>query len=707
MSVQQQPQQQQSMMTVQQNNVNVTPFHTASLYVGDLDPEITETSLFEIFNQVGPVASIRVCRDTVTRKSLGYSYVNFHNVADAERALDTMNFSLIKGNPCRIMWSQRDPSMRRSGVGNVFVKNLDESVDNKALYDTFSLFGNILSCKVAIDENSESKGYGYVHYETAESANEAISRIDGMMIAGKQVHVGHFVRRNDRVGQAEWTNIYVKNIPLAWDEQKLREEFGKFGTITSIKIQSESSENGIVSKGFGFINFEEHTAADEAIKTMDGIDVSEKKESDEVTEEGSEEPQKLFCCRAQKKNERQRELQQKFEAIKSERLNKYQGINVFVKNLDDSVTDEKLNKMFSEYGTITSARIMKDPATSESKGFGFVCFSSPMEASKAVQEMNNKLIGSKPIYVALAQRREARRAQLEAQFARGSMGPRGTPMGAMQGGIYGMTMPYMMAGQPMPQPNQQQQLSQHTNRQGPGGYPMMPQMMQARGTPRAQTLPNYQNRGAYPIPAYAMRGMQNTQSRRVNSAGANAPSGQRANSMGAVQSMQAKQIGMPQSMGGPMNISSSGTIGRNQGAGMSMSQRGPPAGMSSHPQRQGSNIKYSQQVRNSSLQQGGGPLGAMMGGGGNIGGGMMMGPQGPENLTAQALAAASPELQKNMIGERLYPLIHEIKPDLAGKITGMLLEMDNSELLHLLESPESLKAKIQEAMFVLEAHASD
>merc|ERR1712196_145557 len=93
-------------------------FHSASLYVGDLLNSVNESTLFDCFQKVGAVASIRVCRDSVTRRSLGYAYVNFHQVSDAERALDTLNFSSIKGKACRIMWSHRDPSLRKQGTGD-------------------------------------------------------------------------------------------------------------------------------------------------------------------------------------------------------------------------------------------------------------------------------------------------------------------------------------------------------------------------------------------------------------------------------------------------------------------------------------------------------------------------------------------------------------------------------------------------------------
>lgn len=649
-------------------------FQTSSLYVGDLAPDVNEGLLFEIFNAVGPVASIRVCRDAITRRSLGYAYVNFHQIGDAERALDTMNYTMIKTRPCRIMWSQRDPSLRRSGVGNIFVKNLHESIDNKQLYDTFSLFGNILSCKVVTDrETGGSKGYGYIHYETAEAAYAAIDKLDGMLIDGQEVQVGHFMRRNERPGQNDWTNCYVKNVPLEWDDAQFLKEFSKFGEVVSCSItkgvrktkkglpspngdipqgddcertndSDEANETKEDSLGFGFVNYQEHEGAASAIEALNG------KEFKTIGEDGEETTVEMYVGRAQKKAERERELRAKFDAEKMDRISKFQGVNLYVKNLDDVVTDEQLRNEFAAMGTITSARVMKDMKDGRSRGFGFVCFSTPEEATRAVNEKNGMLFNNKPIFVALAQRRDVRRAQLEAQHA--TRGP----------GVPGPGQPGMMRGGPMGAPmGYPGAMPMFMQRQGPGGamppaYSMMPQMMGGPGGrgggPRPGgypgMMPNQPGRGGYPMPY----GMVPTQPGRGGGRGRGR---------------------------GPMIPGRGGPI--------PMAGRGPP----------NTNIKFNQQVRNAGAPGGMAP------------GSMPQGVQLPQPhiegaLTASALASASPEMQKNMIGERLYPLIQQSQPELAGKITGMLLEMDNSELLHLLESPEALNAKISEALQVLEAH---
>ena len=534
---------------------------------------------------IGPVASIRVCRDAVTRRSLGYAYVNFNSALDptaAERALDALNYAPLNGRPMRIMWSHRDPATRRSGVGNIFIKNLDKSIDNKALHDTFSAFGEILSCKVAMDPTGESKGYGFVHYAKEEGAKLAIEKVDGMMIEGKKVFVGPFLKRTDRdpSDELKFTNIFVKNLPEDVDEEGFKKMFAEFGTVSSAIVMKDDDGK---SRGFGFVNMESPEQAQAAVDALNGKDLGE----------GGEE-KILYVGRAQKKGEREAMLRQQFEELRAERVQKFAGLNLYVKNLADEVDDETLRSEFAHCGTITSAKVMRDSTTDKSRGFGFVCFSAPEEATKAVTEMNGRMVGGKPIYVALAQRRDVRKAQLEQQYQQRMAMP--GPRGAMPMGFYpGAPGPMGFPGAPMG---------------GPRGAPMMPYGMMGRG----------------PMPG---RG----------------PMGGR---------------GM---MGGPMmgrgGMGARGRGGVPAGRGRGMGARGmkappPPA------------------------QEGG--------------------------LTAAALASAPPEQQKQLLGEALFPQIAALQPDLAGKITGMLLEMDNSELLLLIESPDSLEAKVDEAVAVLKEH---
>eukprot|EP01117_Protostelium_nocturnum_P012744 TRINITY_DN470_c0_g1_i1.p1 TRINITY_DN470_c0_g1~~TRINITY_DN470_c0_g1_i1.p1 ORF type:complete len:630 (+),score=212.98 TRINITY_DN470_c0_g1_i1:170-1891(+) len=406
-------------------------FQSSSLYIGDIDPDVTEANLFEIFNAIGPVASIRVCRDLITRRSLGYAYVNFHNVQDAERAIEEKNNQNIKDRPCRIMWAQRDPSLRKSGKGNIFIKNLDKTIDHKTLYDTFSQFGQILSCKIELDDKSDSKGYGYIQYATQDAAEKSIQMVNGNLLAGKKVFVGPFVTKKERMvanGSKKFTNVYVKNLPENYGEERLKDLFTPFGTVQSAVIMKGDDAN---TKGFGFVNFETTEAAEKAVEEMNNKDVEGKT---------------IFVGRAQKRHERDTELRHKFEQMKMEQMTKYQGVNLYIKNLDDDIDEEKLRGVFDSFGTITSCKVMGD-VKGGSKGFGFVCFSSPEEATKAVTEMNGKIVGSKPLYVGLAQRKEQRKVQLEQQFAQRKQLTRMPPAPiAFAPGAPAPGMPYVYPG---------------------------------------------------------------------------------------------------------------------------------------------------------------------------------------------------------------------------------------------------------------------
>lgn len=235
--------------------------------------------------------------------------------------------------------------------------------------------------------------------------------------------------------------------------------------------------------------------------------------------------------------------------------------------------------------------------------------------------MNGKMAGNKPLYVALAQRKEDRRMRLQAQFAQRAvasggmpnMGPYGMPppgapmyYGQPPGGMPGM-------GPPQPQPG--------------FGMPMMPPGGPGRG-PICPGGPGMQ----YVMP-------------------------------------------MPQRQGAPGQRGRGGRGGQGGGRGQG---------------RQ--NMRFPVQNQPPAPLPGGAPP---------------MQEANPVALLAQQLPSASPDQARMLLGEALYPLVDEIEPQAAAKITGMLLEMDQGEVLLLIEDAGALRAKVQEALTVLKAAAGE
>ena len=94
---------------------------------------------------------------------------------------------------------------------------------------------------------------------------------------------------------------------------------------------------------------------------------------------------------------------------------------LYVGNLPYSVTDSKLEEIFSPHGEVRSAQVVMDRDTGRSKGFGFVEMGSPQEAQSAINTLNGKEVDGRSLTVNEARPREDR-------------GPRGGGGGGYGGG---------------------------------------------------------------------------------------------------------------------------------------------------------------------------------------------------------------------------------------------------------------------------------
>eukprot|EP01025_Chloroclados_australasicus_P018909 TRINITY_DN2009_c0_g2_i1.p1 TRINITY_DN2009_c0_g2~~TRINITY_DN2009_c0_g2_i1.p1 ORF type:complete len:732 (-),score=59.93 TRINITY_DN2009_c0_g2_i1:813-2768(-) len=618
---------------INQATKNSSMHQNSSLYVGDLDPSVTEAQLFELFSQAGPVHSIRLCRDAITRSSLGYAYINYNTTLDSHapsRALSTLNYTSLNGKPLRIMWSHRDPSFRKSGVGNIFIKNLDKTIDHKALHDTFSAFGSILSCKVALDLDGSSKGYGFVHFETQDAADLAVTKVNNMKLRDRVVFVGHFLPRKERPHdkQNRFTNIFVKNLPLSYNDEKLRKLFEPHGTIQSAVVMTDVEGT---SRGFGFVNFESTECAAVAVEQVNETEL---------------EGHKVFCARAQKRGEREVLLTKQFQEKKKEKVSKFYGMNLYIKNLSDEVDDELLREQFEKFGDITSTKVMVDDQ-GKSKGFGFICFGNRNSAGSAMKEMRGKLLKGKPLYISLAQTKEVRQAQLKQHF---------NTMTTDNSSAYTTPAPFFYNN--LPNNLSPSNSGSFYNNNGFGNYNSSPFN---RRNNRPRSYDNLQgfgynnnNRG---------NNNRNFQPRRQNG---NGNRGGRYN----------QNNGRPRST--PSNDGVYNNVYQQPGVYYKPSQMMAPA-----PAPFMIPAVQPAPVAPAVVQQA---------------------PPVQQKLTSSVLSQAPPDQQKQMLGEALFPLVSRLQPGLAGKITGMLLEMDNNELLILMESSEQLVSKVSEAIDVLKQH---
>mmetsp|Transcript_6362 Transcript_6362/g.9945 ORF Transcript_6362/g.9945 Transcript_6362/m.9945 type:complete len:646 (+) Transcript_6362:187-2124(+) len=635
-----------------------------SIFVGDLKPEVNETDLMRVFEPIGRIESIRVCRDHHTQQSLGYAYINYSQADHAERALKMLNFTKISGKPCRVMWVNRDPYLRKSGKGNIHIKNLPEGTDNKGLHDLFEKYGEILSVKVP-EKDGKYLNYGMVHFKTEESAKKAIAEMndkDGMIVTP-------YIPSSER--EKRPTNLFVKNLPVTeeFKEETLRKMFEECGEISSVKLEVE--EDG-KSKGYGYVAF---TTPEDAKKAIDKLNNS--------VCEGKE----LFVGPFYSKKARMRQRRNFVRREKNE------GTNIFIKNLADDIDEKKLNQIFGEYGEIKSAHVKVENGVH--RGFGFVNFASQEAATKAVTAMNKQVVHNKLLYVALAQTKAERMRKLQEKYNRQQAMQNMYPGGVhpQAGFMFPQQQfagrPVFIAAQPLvPRntrfyPNAMQQQQQR----------MPNQMMQPQNAMRGGRGRGRKGGANYKLTANARNHQMQQQ--------------------GMVQMTPQQMMAMQQGGAAPQYV---------------MQQRGPQGQQQQQQQQQTQMLQN--QMAALSIQAGGGqPLPQQ--------GAQAQAPApAPQQQQQQQLAQGQPAQQSELantiaglsaedatehLGELLYPKIQELlshwdktiingpgdQAEKTGKITGMLLEMKVEDLVNCVEDDNLLQDQVKDALKILDDAAEE
>ncbi|ORY26171.1 hypothetical protein BCR39DRAFT_542086 [Naematelia encephala] len=182
-----------------QNKAEQDRNQEATVYLGNLDERCSDALVWELMLQAGPVSNVFLPKDRISMSHQGFGFCEFLSEEDADYAVKIMNQIKLYGKPIRVNKASYDKKQVDVGA-NLFIGNLEDGVDENALFDTFSTFGSIAEHpKIARDPTTgTSKGYGFVSYHDFDAADMAIENMNGQFFGGKQISVQYAFKKDGK-----------------------------------------------------------------------------------------------------------------------------------------------------------------------------------------------------------------------------------------------------------------------------------------------------------------------------------------------------------------------------------------------------------------------------------------------------------------------------------------------------------------------------
>ena len=331
-------------------------------------------------------------RNKNNRKPLAIK-VLFKDYESANKCRTEMNLRKLRGKSIRIMWDERDVTIRYNTKNNLFIKGIPKNITPREVYEYFLQFGDISSCKICEDEFGNHNGYGYITYYKIEDAQKAIDESkDKKIFDSNNIEISPFQKRNERIiNSYDNRKIYINNIPEKYTREDLEKLCNEYGKVEDCNIFIDK-----ICKNFGIVQFSSENEAKEALNKLNGKEI-----------DGNILTSKIF----QTKYEHKQYLENSTKRINEQNIN----CNLHIKNIPLTVKEEDLTKIFTKYGNVISARIEKSKVEKKeekgkfeivSKGFGYISFDKPESAKNAMEDLDGKFLPgfeswSKPLIIEL------------------------------------------------------------------------------------------------------------------------------------------------------------------------------------------------------------------------------------------------------------------------------------------------------------------
>ena len=305
--------------------------------------------------------------------------VIFEDFNSANSCRLEMNLKKIKNKSVRIMWDERDTSIRYNTKNNIFIKGIPKNITPREVYEFFIKFGDISSAKIMEDVNGNHYGYGYITYYNPDDVNKAIEETKNKKIWDTFIEVSHFQKKNERTVKAIELNnqkLYISNLPPKFTTADLKILCNEYGSVQSCNIFIDN-----LGKNFGIVQFSSEQETKEVLTKLDNKEINNTK---------------LIVKLYQTKFEHKQYLENNTAKLNEQN----QNCNLHIKNIPLNAEEKDLLNTFGKYGNITSVKIEKyipelkdkDENNIISKGFGYVSYDNADSAKSALEALNGKYL---------------------------------------------------------------------------------------------------------------------------------------------------------------------------------------------------------------------------------------------------------------------------------------------------------------------------